>query len=294
MKGGCPVAFHIRNPVHAEIIRDSRSACPSCLNQTSRSLVERARRLRRWLRHHPIRAMPPGRLYRTRKFLRRNRLASALTGLTIVTVGVAMLSMGWQARQTARESERNLQIKDQLIQLFLQPEDPQYGTGRKTVAEFLDQAVVRLQNLPLGNEVRGELVGMIVGIYNQLGLATLAENHPLMRELATAEKRRRDRDLLISFPSRKMRSITDRTHNEAVTQRNCNEVQSPFRIFGFPPSPLTSVRSQIEPTQRCTGSGGSALCADAFHSLVARRRVEEAYSTTRAVSRTQKAEYRSR
>ncbi len=125
--------------------------------------------LRRWQLHRPIHAMPANRIYRAVKFLRRNQMASALSGLIILIGIVAMIAMAWQVKQTAREAERNLQIKDQLIQLFLQPEDTQFGTGQKTVAEFLDQAAVRLQNLPRGSEVRGELAGVIVGIYSQLG-----------------------------------------------------------------------------------------------------------------------------
>ncbi len=135
--------------------------------------------LRRWQRHRPIHAMPAGVIYRAGKFLRRNRLASVLSGLIILIVVVAMMAMAWQVRQTAREAERNLQIKDQLIQLFMQPEDHQYGTGQKTVTEFLDQGALRLQSLPLGSDVRGELAGVMVGIYNQLGqwqtAVTLAE-----------------------------------------------------------------------------------------------------------------------
>lgn len=135
--------------------------------------------LRRWQLHHPIHAMPAGHIYRAGKFLRRNRIASALSGLIILIVLGAMIAMTWQVQQTKREAERTLQIKDQLIQLFLQPEDRQFGTSQKTVSEFLDQAAARLQSLPLGSEVRGELAGVLVGIYGQLGqsqsAATLAE-----------------------------------------------------------------------------------------------------------------------
>ena len=153
--------------------RELEAICARCLARDPTQRYPDAQALaddlRRWQNHRPIHAMPARRIYRTTKFLRRNRLASALTGLIILTVVLAMLAMGWQVRQTAREAERNLQVKEQLIQLFLQPEDPQFGTGQKPVSEFLDQAVVRLQNLPPTSEVRGELAGVIVGIYSQLG-----------------------------------------------------------------------------------------------------------------------------
>lgn len=131
--------------------------------------------LRRLQNHRPLRAMRDQWPYRVRKFLRRNRLTSALTGAIFAIVAIAMVAMALQMRQTAREAERNLQIKDQLIELFLQPEDPQFGTGRKSVTEFLDQGAVRLQSLPLGSGVRGELAGVLVGIYCQLGQWQTAE-----------------------------------------------------------------------------------------------------------------------
>ncbi len=163
--------------------RELEAICARCLALDAGKRYSDARALaadlRRWQLHHPVHAMPAGRIYRAGKFLRRNRLASALSGLIILIGVVAMIAMAWQVRQTAREGERNLQIKDQLIQLFLQPEDRQFGTGQKTVSEFLDQGAVRLQSLPLGSEVRGELAGVLVGIYGQLGqwqpAATLAE-----------------------------------------------------------------------------------------------------------------------
>ena len=163
--------------------RELDAICARCLardpGQRYASASELADDLRRWQLHRPVHAMRDHWYYRAGKFLRRNRLASALTALVMATVVTAMIAMAWQVRQTAREAERNLQIKDQLIQLFLQPEDHQYGTGQKTVGEFLDQGAERLQSLRLGSEVRGELAGVIVGIYGQLGqwqsAATLAE-----------------------------------------------------------------------------------------------------------------------
>ncbi|MEO6076891.1 MAG: serine/threonine-protein kinase, partial [Dokdonella sp.] len=163
--------------------RELDAICARCLAhdpaQRYASATELADDLRRWQLHRPVRAMRDRWLYRTGKFLRRNRLASALTAMIIAIVTVAMFAMAWQVRETSREAEWNLQIKEQLIQLFLQPEDHQLGTGQKPVSEFLDEGAERLQRLPLGSKVRGELAGVIVGIYLQLGrsqsAATLAE-----------------------------------------------------------------------------------------------------------------------
>ncbi|MEO7198888.1 MAG: serine/threonine-protein kinase [Dokdonella sp.] len=163
--------------------RELEAICSRCLAcdpaQRYDSAESLANDLRRWERHRPVQAMRSSPLYLSRKFVRRNRVASALSALIIALILTAMVAMGWQIRQTAREADRNLQIKDQLIQLFLQPEDEQYGTGQKTVREFLDQGGVRLESLPLGSDVRSELAGVMVGIYNQLGqwqsAATLAE-----------------------------------------------------------------------------------------------------------------------
>ncbi len=121
--------------------------------------------LKRWQLHRPVHAMRGGWPYRARKFVRRNRMTSALLGLIVAVVALAMAAMAWQIRQTAREAARTLQIKEQLIGLFLQPEDSKWATGNRTAREFLDQAAARLQTLAPGTQMRGELAGVVVAMY---------------------------------------------------------------------------------------------------------------------------------
>ncbi len=153
--------------------RELDAICARCLarNPAQRyaSATALADDLRRWQQHRPVQALHAHWVYRSRKFLRRNRMASALTGLIIAIVVMAIVAMAWQVQKTAHEASRTLQIKDQLIELFLQPEDAKLGKGDRTALEFLDQAATRLQELPPGSEVRGELAGVLVGIYSKFG-----------------------------------------------------------------------------------------------------------------------------
>ena len=143
--------------------------------------------LNRWLHGAPVRVSGNRLGYRLGKFIRRNAIAVALS-VTLATalVGAAAwavhsaLSERHQRTIALLEAERNLQIKDQLIALFLQPEDSRLGSDRTSAREFLDQATVRLKKLQSGSEVRSELAGVLVGIYANLGQwhrsASLAES----------------------------------------------------------------------------------------------------------------------
>ncbi len=131
--------------------------------------------LQRWLAGAPVRVSGNRFGYRFQKFVRRNAtavfvaaiLAAALIGATAWALQNAA-SERLQREVASREAARTLQIKDQLIQLFLQPEDANFGTGVKTAYEFLDQASARLRTLPRGSAVRGELAGVLVGMYLNL------------------------------------------------------------------------------------------------------------------------------
>ena len=127
--------------------------------------------LRRHLENRPIAARADSSWYRLRKFSRRNWLplvASAI--LLIVVIGSAAI-IAAQGRQTAREAQSTLAVKDFLFGLFIAV-DPTVAKGREVSArELLDRGREHLDNDAHGDPVlKAELQSVLGRIYSQLGL----------------------------------------------------------------------------------------------------------------------------
>ena len=141
--------------------------------QRYRSALALTEDLENYLQGKPVTARFPTLRYRAGKFVRRNRwgvaAAAAIVVLLIMGMGVAM----WQAHQTRLAAERAVNIKDQLIELFINPDEPQQAVA--TSRDFLDHGVARLRELPPGDPLREDLAGVLVGLYNQLMLRDYAE-----------------------------------------------------------------------------------------------------------------------
>ncbi|REL24226.1 serine/threonine protein kinase [Rhodohalobacter sp. SW132] len=121
----------------------------------------------------PVAARAPTLRYRTSKFVRRNRLGVAAAATIVFLLIGGMTVTMWQAHQTRLAAERATNIKDQLIELFVNPEDPREAVA--TTREFLDHGVARLRELPPGDPLREDLAGVLVGLYNQLMMSEHAE-----------------------------------------------------------------------------------------------------------------------
>lgn len=92
------------------------------------SVDELADDLRRWLDGRPVRATPPGRWYRLRKFVGRHRIgvAASLGAVLLLAAGIAATL--WQAQQARQQAERAVAVRDLLVGV-LQAADPTTQAG---------------------------------------------------------------------------------------------------------------------------------------------------------------------
>ena len=104
-----PIPPRMLNPL---VPRDLQTICLKCLEKSPAarysSAAALADDLRRWLAGHAILARPVGRLGRAARWCRRNPAIAALSGmlLTILCVGVAVLTMLWQRAEQANDDLR--------------------------------------------------------------------------------------------------------------------------------------------------------------------------------------------
>ncbi len=159
-----------------------------CLEKDRRRRYETATALaadvQRYLEGEPVLAAPPSRLYPARKFLRRHRVAAAIT---IALVGTATIGGGaalvqWQRAESAREAESRQRARAEAVSEFLKDlltaADPAQAKGAKlTVREALDAAAQRIDENPLADQplVEAEIRSTLGSTYLGLGLYAQAE-----------------------------------------------------------------------------------------------------------------------
>jgi eukaryotic-like serine/threonine-protein kinase len=111
------------------------------------------------------------RRYRLRKFVRLHWLPLAATAMILFILLISGAAIVWQSRQTAREAQNTLQVKDFLYGLFTAV-DPRAAKGREVTArELLDRGAQRIErNHALDGEQRAEIESLLGRIYWQIGL----------------------------------------------------------------------------------------------------------------------------
>ncbi|MEM1249794.1 MAG: serine/threonine-protein kinase, partial [Acidobacteriota bacterium] len=139
--------------------------------------------LRRYLASQPILARPPSTVYQLRKLVARNRLASSLLALLLVSViGFGILvsvlfarSLRAEARASL-EAETSSQALDFMTEMF-EVSDPSESRGETiTAREILDRGALRIeQELAEQPSVRSALMTTMGKTYAGLGLYTQAE-----------------------------------------------------------------------------------------------------------------------
>ena len=134
--------------------------------------------LQRYLKHEPISARPDSFTYRASRFVRRNRLAVALTTVALFAAVGGATGIAIQARTARverdvaiRERDRAQRMTDFTIGIF-KVSDPQETTGNAiTAREVLDKASKDVEtSLANDRELQAKMMGVMGKAYSNLGL----------------------------------------------------------------------------------------------------------------------------
>ncbi len=154
-----------------------------------------ARDVERYMAHEPVTAGPPSRLYRLKKFLRRNRLqASAGAAIAVALLaGLAAALAGLERARAGRsEAQRQVTIANATLDFLTIDLLSKVAPGKMgkdvTMRAVLDAAALaiegRFQGEPL---VEAAIRGTVGHTYDLLGLTSEAEKH-LIRALELQER----------------------------------------------------------------------------------------------------------
>lgn len=180
-------AVGVQEPVQLGVIDaslrgDLENIAAKCLQKDPADRYQSASQLledlRRHLQDEPILARPSTRIYRIRKFIRRNRSATVLGSLVFVSMAAGLAATIWQARraeaQTRATNETNVFLRD----ILLAP-SPSRARGQVvTMRMALDDASARLESGAVTDRrVLSSLHGVLSQAYWELGILERAEAH---------------------------------------------------------------------------------------------------------------------
>jgi serine/threonine protein kinase/tetratricopeptide (TPR) repeat protein len=127
--------------------------------------------LESYLADRPVEAGPPGVLYRTRKLVRRHRVAAGTVAVVVALVLAFAIATAIQSSRVARERDKAEQVVAFLVELF-EVADPGEARGSTiTAREVLDRGAERIAR-QLGDqpEVQSALLDTMGRVYTNLGL----------------------------------------------------------------------------------------------------------------------------
>ena len=135
------------------------------------SALELASDLGRYLRHEAVIARPPSVLYRTQKFVQRNRLAVAFAAaLTLLIVGFGV-RLTIERDRADREAEQSKNVTDFMTNVF-NISNPNEARGNSVTArELLDKASAQIVSTPgTDSQVQARMMATMGKTYMGLGL----------------------------------------------------------------------------------------------------------------------------
>ncbi len=126
--------------------------------------------IERYLARKPVRAHPPSRLYRARKFARRHRGGVAVTVSLLLAILASLGIVAWQAHSIAREAQRAESTRDFLLRVFSAAAPAGPRLGPPTVADVVRASVKEAQHsTSLQPSVRIELIDALGGVLRKQG-----------------------------------------------------------------------------------------------------------------------------
>lgn len=167
------------------IILKAISKVPDERYQTAIDLLED---IERYLNEQPISARPPTAIYQFKKMVKRNRAASALSALFLVTLSffvvllIQQQSITLQERDRAvNEAQRAEQLSGFLVDLFA-ANDPEVARGQiPTARDLLDQGSHQLYSSFENNpEQRGNMLLLMGDLYREIG--EFEKSRPLLED----------------------------------------------------------------------------------------------------------------
>jgi serine/threonine-protein kinase len=152
------------------------------------SANELAQDLRRHLAGEPVHARPASWGYRTRSFIRRNRLAvGAGVAVSVALIAGTTVSL-WQAQRaraqtelTRQQAARAEEVKNFVLSIFADADTSRGGSRATTAVDLLRQARKRLDAEPVSDpSITAELLNSVG--YSLVGLGEYAEAVPVLEE----------------------------------------------------------------------------------------------------------------
>jgi len=152
------------------------------------SALEMADDIENLLAGLPVRAHPPSRSYRTRKFMQRHIGGVALTALFLLAVlGTSALAL-WQANVARNEALRANAMRDFIITAFREASPKQPSDGPPRITEVIESALQRISiDAAMNPSVRTELMSELGGVLREQGnleaaRAALEKNYAFARK----------------------------------------------------------------------------------------------------------------
>ncbi|RMH21306.1 MAG: hypothetical protein D6696_06100 [Acidobacteria bacterium] len=141
------------------------------------SAEELAEDLRRYQSGLPVTARKPTFLYRSARFLARNRLAVAVAVAFVTLLTAAAAGLGWLSLQLTRQRDQAIAERQhartlaKFFQGILEYTNPQLASGAMIPArELVDRAAAELRHLDDDPEVQAEVMNSLGRTYYSLGL----------------------------------------------------------------------------------------------------------------------------
>ena len=134
------------------------------------SALEMADDIENLLAGLPVRAHPPSRGYRARKFVQRHVGGVALTALFLLAVLGASALAVWQANVARGEAQRANAMRDFLISAFREASPNKPGDGPPRVTEVVESAIQRIGiDTAMNPRVRTELMSALGTVLREQG-----------------------------------------------------------------------------------------------------------------------------